>query len=147
MTHIEASRSLRAPVWTRPDADLASAARQMASEGTSSVLVGAPGELVSILTERDIAHAVARGVPPTTPVGEVAVPAPVAVSCGATVREAARAMLEQGVRHLVVSREGRAVAVVSMRDVLAALVDAPQAEVVLAVAAEGFSLHSEHWFG
>ena len=57
-----------APLWIEPEPSLRETAIRMAEHATSSILVGAPGELVSILTEHDLARAVARDVPNSTPV-------------------------------------------------------------------------------
>jgi CBS domain-containing protein len=129
------------PLWIEPRASLREAAIRMAEHGTSSILVGAPGELVSIVTERDMALAVARDVPHCTPVGELAVPRPLTVDAGATVHAAGRLMLEEDVRHLVVTRGDRAVGVVSMRDVLRSFLGLADTPVVLAVM-EAHLLHA-----
>lgn len=141
--HVE----LRAPVWARPETTLAAAAAQMVHAGTSSILVGAPGELVSILTERDLAQATALDLPTTTPVAALAVPDPHTISAAVTVHEAAVRMLELGVRHLVVAIDGRAVGVVSMRDLMAALVAVHPVEHVVAFATRSSAAHPEHWWG
>jgi CBS domain-containing protein len=124
------------PLWIEPSASLREAAARMAEHGTSSILVGSPGELVSILTEHDMMLAVARGVPHSTSVGEFAVPRPLTIDVGATVHSAGRYMLEQDVRHLVVTRGNRAVGVLSMRDVLHAFLGLAETPVVLAVMEE-----------
>jgi CBS domain-containing protein len=121
------------PLWIEPRATLHEAAIRMAEHHTSSILVGAPGELVSIITERDVALAAAHDVPHGTPVGELAVPRPLTIDAGATVHAAGRLMLEEDVRHLVVTRGDRAVGVVSMRDVLRAFLGLADTPVVLAV--------------
>jgi CBS domain-containing protein len=104
--------------------------------GTSSILVGAPGELVSILTERDVVLAVAGGVPHTTPVGELAVPRPLTIDADAPVQAAGTAMLQEDVRHLVVTRGNRAIGVLSMRDVLRAVLGMAEMPVVVAALEE-----------
>jgi CBS domain-containing protein len=122
------------PLWIEPEATIREAAICMARHGASSILVGAPGELVSILTERDVLLAVAGDVPHETPVGQLAVPRPITVDANATVHAAGRCMLEDDVRHLVVTRGNRAVGVLSMRDVLRAclgLTDVPVARAVM----------------
>ena len=75
--------------------------------------------LVGIVTERDLTAAVADGAnPAATRVADYMTPAPVVLGPGSGFAEAARAMLELGVRHLPVVENGRLVAVLSMRDVL-----------------------------
>jgi hypothetical protein len=51
----------RSPVWIDPGGDLNSAAASMAEAGISSSLVESPGELRSILTERDVPGLWAKG--------------------------------------------------------------------------------------
>jgi CBS domain-containing protein len=115
---------LRAAVAIAPNAPLDQAARIMRAHNISALVVGTPGELVSIVTERDLTQALADAHPPETEVGAIASADPLAVSPDATVMDVATLMLREGVRHLVVTSDGRAVGVVSMRDALAALVKA-----------------------
>jgi CBS domain-containing protein len=75
--------------------------------------------LVGIITERDLTAAVADGAnTAVTQVAEYMTPTPAVLGPGSELAEAARAMLELGVRHLPVVDNGRLVAVLSMRDVL-----------------------------
>lgn len=75
--------------------------------------------LVGIITERDVTAAVADGADPAaTPVADYMTPSPAVLGPGTDFAEAAKAMLELGVRHLPVMDRGRLVAVLSMRDVL-----------------------------
>src|SRR5690606_2553597 len=90
----------------------------------ASVIVSRPDEPVAILTERDVTRAVAADRPPGTPAAGLASPRPLTVDADTVVLDAAGLMLTENVRHLVVTRDDRAVGVVSMRDLLAALVDA-----------------------
>jgi CBS domain-containing protein len=77
--------------------------------------------LVGIITERDLTAAIADGVDPeTTPVGSYMTPAPAVLGPDSDLGEAARAMLELGVRHVPIVDHGRLLAVLSIRDLLAA---------------------------
>lgn len=115
---------LRPVVVVAPSASLGQAARVMRAHDISALVVGAPGELVSIVTERDLTQALADAQPPEAAVEAIASPEPLTVSPDATVMDAATLMLRTGIRHLVVTKGRRAVGVVSMRDVLAALIQA-----------------------
>lgn len=115
---------LRRLVTIGPGASLRSAARLMCVEDVSAVVVAQPGGLVSVLTERDIATAVAADVAPTTVVAAVATGEPATVDRSTSVVTAAATMLRLGVRHLVVVDGARAVAMVSMRDIVGALLPA-----------------------
>jgi CBS domain-containing protein len=75
--------------------------------------------LVGIITERDLTAALAEGADPvTTPVSDYMTPAPEVLRPDSELVEAARLMLELGIRHLPVVRGGQLVGVLSMRDVL-----------------------------
>jgi CBS domain-containing protein len=77
--------------------------------------------LVGIITERNLAAAMAEGADPvTTPVSDYMTPAPEVPGPDSELADAARVMLELGVRHLPIMRGGRLVGVLSMRDVLGA---------------------------
>jgi signal-transduction protein with cAMP-binding, CBS, and nucleotidyltransferase domain len=93
--------------------------------------VGEPGDLVSVVTERDLCGALADGLDAGTPVAEVASPEPLSLPTEATVLDAAMLMLGAGVRHVIVTLDSRAVGVVSMRDVLATMVRTVTPEAVL----------------
>lgn len=67
---------LRPPVAIAPNAPLDQAARIMRARDVSALVVGEPGELVSILTERDLTQALADDRPPDTGVGTIASPDP-----------------------------------------------------------------------
>lgn len=115
---------LRPAVAIAPNAPLDQAARIMRAHNISALVVGEPGELVSIVTERDLTQALADARPQETEVGAIASADPLTVPPDATVMDVATLMLREGIRHLVVAHGDRAVGVVSMRDALAVLVKA-----------------------
>jgi len=114
--------SLRPLVSVTPDTSLADVAEVLLEGNLSCVLVGVPGELCSIVTERDLARAWRRELSGSDPVRLVAVPRPLTIGSDATVFDAAALMLRYGIRHLVVTDQSRAVGVLSIRDALTALV-------------------------
>lgn len=122
---------LRPVVSVGRDVPLDRAARVMRAHEVSALVVGEPGELISVVTERDLCWALADGLDPGTPVGEVAAPDPLSLPIVAPIVDAATLMLGAGVRHVVVTIDNRAVGVVSMRDVLATLVRRVTPEAVL----------------
>jgi CBS domain-containing protein len=76
-------------------------------------------KLIGIITERDVTAAVADDADPAaTRVADYITPAPAVLGPDSEFAEAAKAMLELGVRHLPVVDKGHLVAVLSMRDVL-----------------------------
>jgi CBS domain-containing protein len=114
---------LRPAVAVAPKASLDQAARIMRAHDISALVVGDPGGLVSIVTERDLTRALADARAPETEVAAVASADPLTVSSDTTVMDVATLMLRHGVRHLVVVGDNRrVVGVVSMRDALTALV-------------------------
>jgi CBS domain-containing protein len=115
---------LRQLVTIEPEASIRAAARLMRSQEVSALVVGTPGQLVSIVTERDITCAMAEDVDPADPVANIASPDPAVIDVGATVVTAAATMVRRGVRHLVVVDGARAVGMVSIRDAVGALLQA-----------------------
>lgn len=113
---------LRPPVVVARETPIAQAARIMRANEISALVVGSPGKLVSIVTERDLTRAVAEAVPLDTHAAAIASTDVMIVTPDTTVMDVATTMLREGVRHLVVVHAGRAVGVVSIRDALAALV-------------------------
>ena len=120
----------RPAVLLHSDDSLAVAGRVMRSHNVSAALVGV-GNL-AIVTERDITRAIAEDYLPDTPVGDVATPLPITVPGEMTVVAAAAVMLNQEVRHLVVESPDGTVGVVSIRGVMAVLLQAAQPELWLA---------------
>lgn len=76
-----------------------------------------------VITERDITRALAEGIDPADPVEEIAEHTPLWVTTTSHVIDVARMMLEHEVRHLIVlTPNGNAAGVISMRDVFEMLV-------------------------
>ena len=89
---------LRPPVVVAPDATILDGARQLREANVSSLLVGEPGCLVSIVTERDIVTAVAHGLSPDEPITSISADNPYSVSADITLAAAGNRMIELGVR-------------------------------------------------
>lgn len=108
-----------------PGAPLAEAVAAMVEHDVGLVVLSADdGEveraLVSaVVSERDIAHAAAKGIPlDTTPASDVASARLVWCNAESSVADAAIEMLAHYVRHVLVEEDGRLVGVVSARDLL-----------------------------
>jgi CBS domain-containing protein len=101
------------------DEVLADAASRMRYNDVGCVPVIEGARLIGILTERDLARAAADGADTkTVEVADYMTPDPVSVAPGTDVREAARIMVDAGVRHLPIVERGRFVGVMSMRDIV-----------------------------
>jgi CBS domain-containing protein len=124
---VPVSSLLRGPaVRVPPTATVGEAARVMADESVSSVLVDSdpPG----IITDRDFRRRVlAAGKGPETPVLEVASTPLKSVVADCPVYEAWRILLEAGVHHLPVTRNGDIVGVLSATDLLKTTASGPVA--------------------
>lgn len=95
----------------------AAAALTDADVGTLVVLRG--DETVGIVSERDVARALAYGADPDEVwVGDVMTENPRYLACGEPIDDAVRVMLGVGIRHLPVYEEGVLVGIVSIRDLL-----------------------------
>jgi CBS domain-containing protein len=104
--------------FAAPDQSLRRAASEMRSGRVSCLPIMSDGELVGVLTERDVLEAVARGVSPSEArVGDYMNDGDVTVSLEDDSGVAAARMLAIGCRHLPVMDRGRLVGIVSARDI------------------------------
>lgn len=102
-----------------PEDTLGMAAEVMVERGVGSAVVSDYGRLIGILTERDLLRAVAGRVHSSEArVREWMTKDPITATTSTDLEEAARTMLEHGFRHLPVLEDGRAVGIVSIRDVV-----------------------------
>jgi CBS domain-containing protein len=107
-----------------PDTTVLEAAVAMEGSDLGSLAVVEGLELVGLVTERDIRRAVAEGIDPGTPVSAVMSGDPDTFDPDLDVWDAAAWITESGYRHLpVVDDEGSLLGVVSIRDLLKALVE------------------------
>lgn len=112
-----------ATISDRADESMADAAKTMWDQQTGSMLVvDSAGALIGIITERDILKAVAAGEDPkTVTVAAVMAKDPITIHAGASLREAARLMTENWIRHLPVVEKDRLVGIISQRDLAGVL--------------------------
>jgi len=114
----------RSPVQVLLDTPLREVAAVMAEEAIGAVLVRGPHGPAGIVTERDIVAALAEGADPDQERARDVMTADLAVvSSTETVLTAAELLLAHEIRHLPVTAGLATVGVVSIRDVLAAVVD------------------------
>jgi len=116
----------RPPAWVAADATVGEAARIMGEEGISSVLVRS--EPPGIVTDRDLRKRVlGAGLGPDLPVARVAT-APLRTVAGETpLYDAWALLLEAGLHHLPVTRDGAIVGVLTAGDVLRSTAQGPVA--------------------
>jgi CBS domain-containing protein len=107
----------------RPDIGVAEAARRMDERGVGAVLVLEGGRLVGILTERDVLRAVARGAGAAALVAEWMTHHPETIQSSDTTEHATVIMIHGGFRHLPVVEAGVTVGMLSIRDVMKAVLD------------------------
>jgi CBS domain-containing protein len=122
----------QASITDSPADPLRAAAERMWQQQTGSLVVIDGGQLVGIITERDVLKAVAQQVDlDATTVGDVMSKNVVTTTPDVMLRDAARQMAAHWIRHLPVVAEQRLVGMLSMRDVtgvFAALSKDPNAE-------------------
>ena len=110
------------PFICGPDTTLLELSKSLAERGHGSVAVIDGRRLVGIVTERDVVRAVADGVDlATTPVRSRMASEPDVFAPEVDVFEAGEFLLESGYRHLPVVEDGTLLGVVSLRDLLAAV--------------------------
>jgi CBS domain-containing protein len=101
-----------------PDAPIGEAARRMADRGVGAIVVLQGDRLTGILTERDLLKAVARGYKEDARVTDWMTRHPETVESSDSTDHAAELMIHGGFRHLPVVDEGRAVGILSIRDLM-----------------------------
>jgi signal-transduction protein with cAMP-binding, CBS, and nucleotidyltransferase domain len=106
-------------VLVGPEESLRRAAQVMREHGIGAVVVEQSDQVVGILTERDVMHAVAQmSDVEKARVGDHMSAPVVTASPNWDVTVAATEMSDRRIRHLVVLEAGRALGVLSVRDVM-----------------------------
>jgi CBS domain-containing protein len=116
----------RPPVWAEAGATVGDAARLMSQKGISSLLVRTdpPG----ILTDRDFrTRVLAAGRGPEVPVTEVFSRPLRTVSADAVIYDAWTALLDSGVHHLPIVRDGAIVGMLTSTDLIRSTAQGPMA--------------------
>jgi CBS domain-containing protein len=108
-------------------ASIEEAAKTMAKRRIGSVAVRERGQLVGLVTERDLALAVlVHGAAASRPVAEALRREVPRVEAGASVDACAALMRDHATRHLLVEERGDVIGVVSMRDIVRATLEEKQ---------------------
>jgi CBS domain-containing protein len=133
---------------------LAEAARKMWEQQTGSLLViDEGGEPIGIITERDVLRAVATGVSAhDATVADMMTKDLTTVGPGTSLREAAKLMADNWIRHLPVVDANKVIGIVSQRDLAGVLAEALNEPDTLAQLVEASQLarerrlqRIEHW--
>ena len=112
-----------AVITVPPEATLRTAAKALDDAQIGIVAIGTPADVRGLISERDVARAVAEGRDPDrTASGDVASATIVWADSSATVAEVAEVMMEHYVRHVLLEDDGHLVGIVSARDLLGAYV-------------------------
>ncbi len=113
----------RTPVTVPPQCSLAEAARLMGDHNVGAVLVMSGGEIIGIATDRDITvRGVGGGRGLESTIADVMTEHPVTIEGSADIFEAYRLLKDTRVRRLPVVEEGELGGIVTMDDLLIALV-------------------------
>ena len=116
---VEIKEIMHAVTIVPEDMTVLEVAQLMEDKNTTAVLVGTPGEIAGILTERDILTKVtARAIDPRLiRLSQIMTPAIQTIESTANIIKAAEMMDTKGIRHLPVTREGKIVGIVRAHDI------------------------------
>ena len=108
-----------------PDTSVAEAAKRMAQRHVGAMLVCEGEAMRGIFTERDMLERVVAAdlSPGATLLKDVMTPDPASIAAGDTLLQAIFAMKERLTRHLLVEQDDQVIGIVSVRDLLRAVVD------------------------
>jgi signal-transduction protein with cAMP-binding, CBS, and nucleotidyltransferase domain len=113
----------RAPLFAAADDTLRQVADKMYLEAVGLLVVGTAERPEGVVSERDVVTAIARGAhPDDARARDVMTTAVASVEPGDPMLDAALLMLDEGVRHLPLERDGRIEGVMSVRDLLRPLI-------------------------
>ena len=132
------------PLRVPPGCSLGFAARAMRAVNVSAALVE-NGD--AIVTERDLTRTLASGLGPEAAVSAACVPDPFTLAASTSVVDAAAEMLRHEIRHLVVKDSGDVLGIVSLREVMAVLLQALDPAVWVATLRAALTTHTEIWLG
>jgi CBS domain-containing protein len=125
---------LRPPICVLPDTSAGDAVRLMNDERIGALLILEEGRLRGVFTERDVLQKiVGTGLPLDTPVRQLMTESPTCLRQDDAIVFALKVMHEGGFRHIpLLDKQGRPVAIVSVKDVVEFVVGLFAKEVVTA---------------
>lgn len=101
-----------------PETTIKNAAKIMVRDDIGGLIVQKNYEIVGIITEHDIMTAFTKSLKPNTPVKEVMSKGVITIDANDTLEDAAKRMLEYGVKRLPVVSKGRCVGIVTATDLI-----------------------------
>lgn len=113
----------RSPVTIAETASIRDAIRSLAEEGIGALVVVESGTPIGIVTERDVVCALADNPDLEETLRDVVVLEPYTIDLHASVAAAATLMREKSIRHLLVTDDGSLQGVISIRDLVEALLE------------------------
>ena len=109
----------RPPISADIRSDIRTSAQIMAEHRVSSLLITDHGELIGIVTDRDLrTRAVAQGLAYDTPISDIMTRDPIMMDSGDYASEAVLKMMERNVHHIPIVKNGRPIGVVSTGDII-----------------------------
>ena len=95
------------------------AAKKMTEFNISSIVILDDNKVVGFFTESDIKRKiVAEGKTPQTPVKDIMVSDLITIDISATIRDAMKKMMDNGIKHLLVEEKGEIIGILSFTDFL-----------------------------
>ncbi|GMG87998.1 putative nucleotidyltransferase substrate binding domain-containing protein [Biformimicrobium ophioploci] len=111
----------REPLTLPPTTPIQEAAGAMSERRVSSVLVMDSGQLLGILTDRDLrSRALARGLPLDMPIGEIMTRPCSSIELGASIFDATLQMTQEGIHHLPVMDSSSVAGIITSSDLMLA---------------------------
>jgi CBS domain-containing protein len=107
----------RKVIVVKPSDPLVEAAKSMSLLNISALaVVDEKGKLIGILTERDVTRAAADG-DINSNVERYMTKEVIGIDLSSDIEEAAKTMIDKGIRHLPVTDKGKVVGIISIRDI------------------------------
>ncbi len=110
------------------DVSVKTAAEMMRDNGIGSIFITSSEEIIGILTDTDLVRrVVATGADPLTTTVEKIMSAPIAsIEGNRTLLDANDLMAKQHIRHLGITKDGKMVGMISVRDLVVFLTNLPR---------------------
>jgi len=110
------------------DVSVKTAAEMMRDNGIGSIFITSGEEIIGILTDTDLVRrVVAAGADPLTTTVEKIMSAPIAsIEGNRTLLDANDVMAKQHIRHLGITKDGKLVGMISVRDLVVFLTNLPR---------------------